>query len=228
MAPTTGKNASLGPGAKTRHGQRAGLAYDDLRQMIVSGALAPGERVLEEECAARLGISRTPVREAIGRLVTEGLLVKPDGGPHAVHRISADEILEILNVRRLLEVEAARRAAGSPGRDDLLTLRRVFVGFLEGNKPDADAHMAADDALHERLATMARSAILAELVVNLRLRTRVFDKGIIPDRFEPGCHEHIAIIDAVLSGEPQRAEDAMRLHLKGVADSILAHLKTHP
>ena len=201
------------------------MAYSGIRDMILGGDLAPGDRVMENDCAARLGISRTPVREAIGRLMTEGLIARSDGGAPIVNRISADDILEIQNVRRLLEVEAARRACNAPGRDNLLALRRVLVAYLEGDRPDAAAHMALDDRLHNSLAIMARSQVLAELIANLRLRTRNFDKTALPDRFEPGCREHIAIIDAVLSGDPDRAEDAMSAHLDNATESILDHLK---
>jgi DNA-binding GntR family transcriptional regulator len=206
-------------------GRLGGLAYEGIRAMILSGALAPGARVLEKDCAARLGISRTPVREAIGRLAAEGLIRRDGAGAPVVTRVSADEILEILHLRRLLEGEAARRACGGPGRDALLSLRRTIAGFLTGARPDAATHMAVDDALHGTLARMARSPVLAELVANLRLRTRMFDKALLPDRFAPGCREHVALIDAVLDGDPDAAEAAMRLHLGNAAESILDHLK---
>lgn len=207
------------------HGSSAAAAYGAIRAMIVDGTLAPGDRILEEDFAARLGISRTPVREAIGRLVTEGLVTRQDGGPPAVQRMSVDEIVEILNVRRLLEAEAARQAAGGAGRDALLQLRRTFVAFMEGAPASAAEHMEADDRLHDQLCRMARSRLLAELIANLRLRTRVFDKGAIPGRFVPGSAEHVAIIDAVVAGDAERAEEAMRAHIDNVTESIIAHLK---
>jgi DNA-binding GntR family transcriptional regulator len=203
------------------HGSRAAAAYDAIRAMIVDGRLPPGTRVLEEDFAARLGISRTPVREAIGRLVTEGLITRGDGGAPTVQRVTADEIVEILNVRRLLEAEAARQAAGGAGRDELLALRKVFVGFMAGATVTAAEHTAADDMLHDRLCRMARSRLLAELIGNLRVRTRVFDKGAIPARFVPGSAEHVAIIDAVVA---DGAERAMRTHIDNVTAAIIAHL----
>ncbi len=199
-------------------------AYLRLRQMIVSGELEAGARVLENDCAARLGISRTPVREAISRLTSEGLVRRPEGGTPVVHRISTDEIVEILHVRRLLEVEAARQAAGAPGRDALLRLRALFEGFLSGERPTAEAHSAADDELHERIAAMSGSRLLESLISDMRLKTRIFDKGSIPERFEPGCEEHIAIIDGIVSGDPERAQAAMKTHMDNVREGILNHL----
>lgn len=199
-------------------------AYLRLRQMIVSGELQAGARVLENDCAARLGISRTPIREAIGRLTSEGLIRRPEGGAPVVHRISTDEIVEILHVRRLLEVEAARQAAGASGRDALLRLRSIFEGFLSGERPTAEAHSAADDALHEQIAKMSGSRLLESLISDMRLKTRIFDKGSIPERFEPGCREHIAIIDGIVSGDPERAQAAMKTHMDNVREGILNHL----
>ncbi len=203
------------------------VAYEGIRELIVTGELAPGDRVLEKDCAERLGISRTPVREAIGRLTSEGLISRSNGGAPVVIRISADDIIELLHVRRLLEVEAARRACDAPGREALMALRRGVLDFLKGERPSAAEHMVMDDRLHETLAHMARSQLLAELIANLRLRTRIFDKSLLPDRFEPGCREHIEILDAVIHGDADRAEAAMRVHLNAVSDSILEHLKRY-
>lgn len=203
------------------------VAYAGIREMIVSGELAPGDRVMEKDCAERLGISRTPVREAIGRLTSEGLISRSNGGVPVVIRISADDIIELLHVRRLLEVEAARRACDAPGREALMVLRRGIIDFLEGERPSPAEHMAMDDRLHDTLARMARSNLLAELIANLRLRTRIFDKAMLPDRFEPGCREHIEILDAVIHGDADRAEAAMKQHLNAVSDSILEYLKRY-
>jgi DNA-binding GntR family transcriptional regulator len=215
----------LGGTGESSRGTLRERAYSGIREMIVSGDLSPGDRVLELDCAARLGISRTPVREAIGQLTSEGLIRRDGGGAPVVTRIGADAIMELLDVRRLLEVEAVRRACETPDLDALLELRRGIRGFLDGPRPDPAAHIAMDDRLHGTLARMARSPLLAELIANLRLRTRVFDKTLLPDRFEPGCHEHVEIVDAVLDRDPARAERAMRLHLGAVAASILEHLK---
>ena len=211
--------------AEPARGSLRDLAYAGIRDLILGGELAPGDRVMEKDCAEHLGISRTPVREAIGRLTSEGLVTRSEGGVPVVARITADDILEILHVRRLLEVEAARRACDAPGRDTLLDLRRGIDGFLQGPRPAPAEHRAMDDRLHETLARMARSQILAEMIANLRLRTRIFDQAVLPDRFEPGCHEHIEILDAVIHGDADRAEAAMRVHLNAAADRILEHLK---
>ena len=85
--------------------------------------------------------------------------------------------------------------------------------------------MAIDDRLHGIVAALSGSNLLAQFVRDLRLRTKVFDKARLPERFVPGCREHIAIIDAVVSGDVQAAETAMRTHLDNVRESIMTYLK---
>lgn len=200
-------------------------AYARLRDMILTGDLPAGTRLQEQALAARLGVSRTPVREAIGRLLTEGLVTRPVGGAPTVHKITVGEVMEILHVRRLLECEAARLAAGTQlPVERFLALRGRFERFLAGERPSDEAHISVDDDLHRLIAACSGSGLLTELVETLKLKTRMFDKGSIPERFEPGCREHLEIIDALLARDPDRAVAAMGLHLESARAGILAHL----
>lgn len=199
--------------------------YQRIRGMILDGTLVPGTRLQEKAFADRLGVSRTPVREAIAQLMSEGLVAKPAGGAPVVNSISLSDIMEILHVRRLLECEATRQAAlsGKP-LDELLKLRSEIKGFLEGPRPDAETHASVDRRLHLALARMAGSGLLTELIENLKTKTIIYDKGSIPDRFEPGCHEHLAIIDAVIARDADAALEAMRVHLTNVREAIISHI----
>lgn len=200
-------------------------AHERLRTMILSGELPAGARLQEKSLAERLGVSRTPVREAVARLSSEGLVTRQAGGGLTVNRLSINEVMEILHVRRLLECEAARQAAMvETPREPLLALRERVVGFLGPQRPDRLEHARFDEELHAHIARASGSALLTELVVGLKQKTRVFDKGSIPERFEPGCHEHIALIDAILSRDPEAAEKAMRTHLENVRAAILNHI----
>lgn len=199
--------------------------YERLRAMIVAGELPAGTRLQEKPLADRLGVSRTPVREAIARLGSEGLVSRANGAAPTVSTVSVTEIMEILHVRRLLECEAARQAAtvvASP--EPFLALRSRVERFLGPERPDRQAHAQFDEDLHGQIARASGSALLHEMVLGLKLKTRIYDKGTIPERFEPGCREHIAIIDAILARDPDRAEGAMRTHLENVRAGILAHL----
>ncbi len=200
-------------------------AYAQLRQMILGGALPAGTRLQEQNLAEQLGVSRTPVREAIGRLAAEGLVARPNGGAPVVHKISVGEIMEILHVRRLLECETARQAAqGQAPVEQFLGLRARIERFLQGDRPSPQAHLEVDERLHDLIAASSGSHLLRELVATMKVKTRMFDNGSIPERFEPGCHEHIAIIDAILARDPVAAETRMRSHLNNARAAILGHL----
>ena len=199
--------------------------YEQLRRMIVSGELSAGTRLQEKPFADRLGVSRTPVREAIARLVSEGLVTRALGGVPVVNKISISEIIEILHVRRLLECETARQAASvHVPVEAILSLRARTEQLLQRGRSSISEHADLDEEFHITIARIAGSKLLADLVQNLKQKTRIFDKGFIPDRFEPGLNEHIEILDAILARDPARAEAGMRRHLDNVRESILASI----
>jgi len=198
--------------------------YERMREMILRGELGTGTARPQTPMADRPGVSRTPVREAITRLVSDGLVVREAGLTPVVRRLTVDDFVEILHVRRLLEVEAAGRAAASGGSPALLALRQRFVAFRDGPAPDAESHVEADDRLHLGLVRLAGSKLLEGLVVDLRQKTRIFDTGRVPERLLPGAIEHIEIIDAVMAGDCEGAQAAMRRHIDNVRASVLRHL----
>jgi len=205
-----------------------GSAFKRLKAMILDGSLEPGMRLSEKKFAELLGVSRTPVREAIGQLISEGLAIRTPGGTPVVNRISLTDIMEILHVRSLLECEAARKAAFSNASTvELVSIREEVRCFLAGPRPEPGVHSALDMRLHGLIAQMAGSRLLIGLIEDLKIKTRMYDQGSIPERFEPGCHGHRAIIDAILARDATKAADAMKLHLKNVRESIISHLY-HP
>lgn len=204
----------------------AEATFRKMRTMILDGTLPSGVRVREKDFADRLGVSRTPVREAIGQLVSEGLVTRASGGMPTVSHITVTDVLEILQVRRLLECETARQAAAAQAPvEPLIALRARVLAFLDGPRPDAEAHAGLDHDLHLALAQRAGSRLMTEMIDALKTRTRIFDQGSIPDRLIPGCHEHVAILDAVLNGDSAVASDRMREHLQNARDSIIGHIQ---
>lgn len=202
--------------------------FKRLKAMILDGTLEPGTRLSEKKFADHLGVSRTPVREAIGQLVSEGLAKRSAGSAPVVSSVSLNEIMEILHVRSLLECEAARKAASSgKSTAELNDIRDKMQGFIDGPRPTSAEHSALDMRLHFILAEMAGSNLLLELIESLKVKTGMYDQGSIPDRLVPGCEEHIALIDAVIAKEPDAASAAMKLHLSNVRESIISHIY-HP
>ncbi|MCH2164534.1 MAG: GntR family transcriptional regulator [Marinovum sp.] len=202
--------------------------FNRMKAMILDGTLEPGASLPEKSFADRLGVSRTPVREAIGQLISEGLAKRSAGGTPVVNSVSLAEIMEILHVRSLLECEAARKAAISNSSTvDLANLRRQVSAFLDGPRPSAAQHSSLDMQLHLTIAQMAGSNLLSDLIEGMKIKTMMYDQGSLPDRFEPGCHEHLAIIDAVMAKSPEHASTAMKAHLSKVREAIISHIH-HP
>lgn len=199
-------------------------SYVRMREMILQGMLPTGTCLAEKRLADMLGVSRTPVREAITRLVSDGLVVHEAGQTPVVRSLSIGDFIEVLHVRRLLEVEAAGRAAEGGGTRELDALRLNFISFRDDMPPDPKTHMQADDRLHNCLADRAGSRLLAKMIQDLRLKTRIFDTDRLPARLIPGAIEHIEIIDAVIARDEKRAQAAMRTHIDNVRASVLAHL----
>ena len=198
-------------------------AYDRLRGMVLSGAIAGGQVIQERRLAEQLGLSRTPVREALGRLEGEGLL-RRDGRYLLCASVSVAEVMEILAVRRLLETDAARAAAIQMPIAEVEKIRDTILGLTDPAEVTDDQHWAADDLLHLSVARASGNNLLAGLIANLRQRTRMFGLRRIPGRFGSGKAEHLAILDAIAARDVEAAASRMQLHLDHAREAILGDL----
>ena len=192
--------------------------------MIMDGELKAGAALQETQLAKRIGVSRTPVREALGQLVNDGFIVRGEGFTSFVKTLSVSEFVEILHIRRLLEVETAGLAAENKDKRNLIEIRKTIEALSDENPIDSNNHFSIDDLLHEEIATMAGSQSLADLIISQRNKTRVFNHSLLPNRFEPGKEEHLKIIDAILTDDVDSARAAMRTHIENVQKGIISHL----
>ena len=201
-----------------------------IRQDIVTLRLRPGVRLSENELAVRFGTSRAPVREALIRLVEEGLIeVQPQRGSF-VSRISLAAMQRARFVREALEVAIVRRAAerglSAAAKDRILaTLREQ-----EEAQKDPERFTIADDAFHR---TLADDVGIAQLWSVLEREKSQFDRirflslpVVTP--VASLIAQHRAILAAVLDRNPQAAEDAMRIHLSEVLKSAETLAAEHP
>jgi len=196
------------------------IAFDRIRKMILSGDLRGGVVVQERRLAGALGLSRTPVREALGRLEGEGYLSR-SGRALTVNSISVEDVMEILTVRRAVESEAARLAAGRFDPARIVAIRKAVEGMVSPAEVSPEKHWSVDDLVHLSIAEVAGNRLILRLVTDLRERTRIFGLARIPRRFEPGKAEHLAIIAAIARGDGQAAAEAMRLHIDNARAGIL-------
>lgn len=199
-------------------------AHYQILRMILEGDLRPGEILQEAVLGDRLSMSRTPVREAIKRIESEGL-AEVRGRFTKVRRISPEEIEEIFFIRLALEPGCAR-AAVSIGHDLLDDMEDRVMTLMRDGPGDDSLDWHADDAFHRMIATAAGNRATAKVIDDLHCRTCIFDYSQVPARFLKGCAEHIDIIDALRHREGDRAEAAMRAHLEHARDAIFRRLDT--
>lgn len=198
------------------------VAYGAVLNMILRGTIAPGEIVTERLIAARLGMSRTPVREAVRRLEGEGTLERQRGGALVVRPYSMEEFLHALAVRRLLEGEAARLAAGKVS-PEVLAAARERIARLRANGL-ADTARQDDRDFHAAVAEASGNPVLATAISDLRKRTAMFRLGRLPERVDQVCDEHLTIVDALASGDGEAARTAMQTHIDNVRTHLLQRL----
>jgi DNA-binding GntR family transcriptional regulator len=200
----------------------AQTAYDVVLSRILDGTFATGSQVSEGRIASDLGLSRTPLREAIGRLEGEGLMQR-SGRSVTVRSMSLRDYMEVLHMRRLLECEAAGIAATSIAEETVKALRER-VAAMEAGVSSAE-HWALDDDLHDAIARATGSSLLIKTVADLRRRTRMFGRDRIPGRFEGGKQEHLRILDALAARNREAAIQAMAEHLENAKNAILSELQ---
>ncbi|WP_377298061.1 GntR family transcriptional regulator [Rhizobium sp. SGZ-381] len=197
-------------------------AYGKIIEMILAGALKPGDLLQEAKLGDELAMSRTPVREAIKRIEAEGLAVQ-EGRFLKVRTLTIPEVEEIFFLRQQLESHCARHATGISSHilDDLE--RRVLILQKEG-PGDEDEQRSLDDDLHHALARAAGNQMMVRAIGDLRRRTCMFDHTQVPARFTVSCQEHLDILAALRAGEGEEAGLLMAAHIAHARDAILARL----
>jgi DNA-binding GntR family transcriptional regulator len=203
---------------------RGGLshgAYDAVLNMILSRQLTGGSVIQERRMADALGISRTPMREALVRLEGEGWLVRLTDRLLAVKLVTLEEFMNALKVRAVLETKAITLAVSRIDPEQVEGLRKDLTALMACPKPTSEMHWAFDDALHGRIAEASGNPVMSRMIKDLRRVTRLFEQQTVPERVLPGSEAHMEIIDALASGDPERARDAMARHLEHVGAGVL-------
>ncbi|ASN19735.1 GntR family transcriptional regulator [Arthrobacter sp. YN] len=204
-------------------------AYNTLREDIIEWRLRPGTVLAEVEQSERLGVSRTPVREALSRLTAEGLTTAAGGRGVVVTNISLDSIDELFELRETLEVRAAALAAqrGEPGVFAELHAQLLLAPeLLRETDPARHEYYALvsrlDDAIDAAISNSYLANAMRSLRVHLvRVRRLAADDA---SRLHAAAAEHAAIAEAIAAGNPRLAEAATTVHLH----RSLTHVKaTH-
>jgi GntR family transcriptional regulator, rspAB operon transcriptional repressor len=222
---------TLTPISRT-NGARAGLAvYEALRDAIISTELEPGQQISENEIADKLGVSRTPVREALARLRDDQLVqIVPQLGTF-VSRISVAGVDDAQFLRVALECSAVRLAAERADAAHVTELRAVITRQeLARDTADASAFFVLDDMLHSTLCELSGRPIAWTIVARANGHlNRVRRLSLAEPRYiAKMIEEHKAVVDAVGQRDPDAAERALRHHLRMVLSDLPTIRHNHP
>ncbi|WP_414472207.1 GntR family transcriptional regulator [Microvirga sp. M2] len=196
--------------------------FRSLCQALRAGIYRPGDRLREEEVAQRLKVSRTPVREALGRLMAKGL-VEPAGGRGLIVRsLGAAEVLELYAMREILEGAAARLAAQHASQPEIDALRDLEEAF-ETHFEDSVEMARLNQVFHETIFRAARNRYLDSALQELQdgislLGPTTFSVG---GRPATAAEEHRALIEAIAARDPDLAERLARAHIQEALRSRL-------
>ena len=211
-----------------RHDRRkvTDWAYEEIRDAIIGLRLQPGDSLREAALAERLGVSKTPVREALGRLEKEGLVETTSFKGAVVSSYSREDLIELYELRELLEGAAARTAAERSAPDALQRLREIVErsrALRAAGELDALADLLGefDEVVYAQVENSRIAALIANLRAHLSRIGKLTEQ--IPGRVEASVEEHAAIVDAIAVRDADAAERLIRAHIRSVlADQLEA------
>ena len=198
-------------------------AYEQIRSQILTGRLEQGKRLTEQELARDLGLSRTPVRDAIKKLTHEGFITKGAGYSTHVAYFPEDELTQIFEIRRRLESYAARRAAEHATEAQSQQLQKLAMEMLRHIPPESSGDYqkiaTLNEEFHRIIGEAARSPRLLAVVsmaIDISVVSRTYHQYTTDDLMRSAQH-HKEIADAIAARSPQWAESVMSSHILAAA-----------
>ena len=200
------------------------LVCEHIREAIINGVFAPGERLMEIQMADEMGVSRTPVREAIRKLEMEGFVVMiPRRGTY-VSNMSIKDINDVYEIRISLDTLAAGLAAERISDEELEELQRLLVkvgNAMEEN--DMAKVVEADIEFHDVLYKASRNERLRNIINNLREQITVI-RGVsmrYPGRLKDTQEEHRRLVECIAARNVEKSQEAARIHLENAERTLM-------
>ena len=210
---------------QTRPGQVSLL--ERLREMIESGALAPGERITEQALATRFGVSRTPLREALRALASEGLVETAPNRGARVARLTPGDVDEIFPIMAQLEALAGELAAARLTEIELAELKALHYEMaLHHTRGDSRAYIVVNERIHDKILSAAGNATLSTLYRALagRVRRARYVSPMSEAQWARSLAEHEAILAALEARDGPRLSALLRDHVATKAATVKATL----
>ncbi len=190
-------------------------AYRRLKEAILSGSLAPGERLTEEQIGKSFGISRTPVRQAVQRLLEEGLLDNSSRDGMRVYRLNLRDLQNVSEAREMVDGHSALLAAQRISEQELAALRMVhelLVKYVEDG--EAAGYASANDRFHQLIAEATHNPRIVAMARSLSDVMYLYLASAPLERRRAIVAEHERLLEAIASREPARAEAAALEHAR--------------
>ncbi len=191
-------------------------AYADLSRMIHQRDFKGGQQLVELRLAQQLGISRTPIRQALRRLEGEGLLQKSGSRHYFVRRVELQEYLHSLKVREILEAEAAHVAAGNVSEKNIQNVWKNLKTVETQQPYSMLSHWQSDEEVHGLFIDACPNRVLREVIRSLRATTKLFEIENLSERLEPDSRQHETILTSLLNKDKEAARVAVKDHIKSL------------
>ncbi len=203
----------------------ADRAFDYLSEAILHGELRPGDRLIEDELSARLGISRAPIREALAELERQGLAYSRARRGTFVRSWTKKDLWEVAVLRATLESLAAQLAAAHVTPDDIAYLEQAITEMVEAEREgDMGRLIDLDFKFHGRIEQLCNHDRLMLLIRNMQIQVRIFRLATLRTDSDTYPEEHRVVLDAIRTGDPKMAHDRTYDHVMQSAELVLAAL----
>ena len=204
------------------------VVFNTLRQAILTGELKPGERLMEIHLANRLGVSRTPIREAIRKLELEGLVTMIPRRGAEVAQITEKSMKDVLEVRRTLDALSAELACERISAEEEEALKKACLNFEAAVKTkDTKAIAKADVAIHDIIAAATGNQRLIQLINNLAEQMYRYRFEYIKDasQHERIIEEHRIIYESILKKDKEAAAEMAKIHIDNQEKAVIARIR---
>ena len=205
------------------------VIYNQLEDMILTGALAPGERINESKLSAALKVSRAPIREACRQLEKHGMVqIIPRRGTF-VTNIEVSDVKELYDIRASLESLAAEKAATNASPKDLQEFEAILETMEEAIKADdAKEYFRANMVFHRKIVLTSRNKNLEPLIEGIYNKASLYRRTNLSvlDRMSISYKQHKDIYKAIVAGNPMEASTQMKHHVIDARDELLHSLNT--
>ena len=204
---------------KKKEGSKQEIAYQKIKEAILNKEFDPDVMLLEGDLCDMLGFSKTPIREALRRLMSEGFVeFIPERGTF-IARMSADEFIQMFTVREALEGMAARLCAQRQDKDTIDALHYILEDMYHDLEEEKHSHNVASDMhFHDVIINGSHNEKLMNFTKTMIQQIHMIASYTIDDskRLDLSYKEHRKILDAIIGGDPDAAEETMRAHIRSV------------